>query len=76
MILDSAPRLNLDLAKSVCVGDRWRDVEAGKRAGVKAIFIDRGYGERRPADPDAVVASLPEAVKVIESQLIEGGILV
>jgi D-glycero-D-manno-heptose 1,7-bisphosphate phosphatase len=73
MILDAARRLDLDLAASVCIGDRWRDVEAGKRAGVTAIFVDRGYGERRPPDPDAVVSSLPDAVKVIESQYIKGG---
>ena len=30
MILDAAARLDLDLAASVCVGDRWRDVEAGE----------------------------------------------
>jgi D-glycero-D-manno-heptose 1,7-bisphosphate phosphatase len=76
MILDAALRLELDLAESFCVGDRWRDIEAGKRAGVVAIFVDRGYGERRPTDPDAVVANLPEAVKVIESQRIRGGITV
>ena len=72
MMLDAAARLDLDLAESVCVGDRWRDVEAGKRAGVEAIFVDRGYGERRPADADAVVASLPDAVNIIESQHIKG----
>jgi len=72
MILDAATRLDLDLAESVCVGDRWRDVESAKRAGVTAIFVDRGYGERRPTDPDAVVASLPDAVKLIESQRIRG----
>ena len=33
MILDAATRLGLDLEHSVCIGDRWRDVEAGKRAG-------------------------------------------
>jgi D-glycero-D-manno-heptose 1,7-bisphosphate phosphatase len=73
MILDAATRLNLDLEHSVCVGDRWRDVEAGKRAGVMAIFVDRGYGERRPTDADVVVASLPAAVEVIESQHVRGG---
>jgi len=73
MILDAAARMDLDLAESVCVGDRWRDVEAGKRAGVMAIFVDRGYGERRPTDADATVASLPEAVEVIESQRVKGG---
>ena len=73
MILDAATRLGLDLERSVCVGDRWRDVEAGKRAGVMAIFVDRGYGERRPTDADAVVASLPAAVEFIESQRVKGG---
>lgn len=73
MILDAAARLNLDLAASACVGDRWRDVGAGKRAGVMAIFVDRGYAERPPTDADAVVASLPAAVEIIESQLVKGG---
>jgi D-glycero-D-manno-heptose 1,7-bisphosphate phosphatase len=76
MILDAAARLDLDLAASVCVGDRWRDVEAAKRAGVAAIFVDRGYGERRPTDADAVVASLSDAVGFIESQRVKGGITV
>jgi D-glycero-D-manno-heptose 1,7-bisphosphate phosphatase len=73
MILDAAARLGLDLAESVCIGDRWRDVEAGKRAGVMAIFVDRGYDERRPTDADATVTSLPAAVEVIESQSVKGG---
>ncbi|MGD1237803.1 D-glycero-alpha-D-manno-heptose-1,7-bisphosphate 7-phosphatase [Mycobacterium seoulense] len=73
MILDAAARLGLDLAASVCVGDRWRDVEAAKRAGVTAIFIDRAYGERRPTEADAVVASLLDAVEFIESQRVTGG---
>ena len=76
MILDAAARLDLDLAASVCVGDRWRDVEAAKRAGVMAIFVDRGYGERRPTDADAVVASLSDAVGFIESQRVKGGITI
>jgi D-glycero-D-manno-heptose 1,7-bisphosphate phosphatase len=76
MILDAAERLDIDLAASFCVGDRWRDVEAAKRAGVVAIFVDRGYGERRPTDADAVVATLPNAVEFIESQRVKGGITV
>ena len=76
MILDAATRLDLDLADSVCIGDRWRDVEAGKRAGVMTIFVDRGYGERRPTDADAIVASLPAAVEIIESQRVKGGTVV
>ena len=72
MILDAATRLDLDPGESVCIGDRWRDVEAGKRAGVMAIFVERGYGERKPTDADAVVANLPDAVGFIESQHVQG----
>lgn len=68
MIVDTAARLDLDLAESICVGDRWRDVESAKRAGVMAIFIDRGYRERRPVNADAVVANLPQAVEIIAKQ--------
>jgi D-glycero-D-manno-heptose 1,7-bisphosphate phosphatase len=67
MMLEAAQRLGLDLKASVGVGDRWRDVEAARRAGVRAVFVDRHYAERQPEQPDAVVASLPEAVTVIET---------
>jgi D-glycero-D-manno-heptose 1,7-bisphosphate phosphatase len=48
-----------DLAASVMVGDRWRDIEAGRRAGVRAtVLIDHGYQEPITADPDLRVGSL------------------
>jgi D-glycero-D-manno-heptose 1,7-bisphosphate phosphatase len=72
MILDAADRLRLDLTASFAVGDRWRDVEAAHRAGVPAVFIDRDYGERKPASPDAVVTSLAEAVPIIEQRRYRG----
>lgn len=52
-----------DLALSVMIGDRWRDVEAGRRAGVGAtVLIDRGYREPMRTEPDVRVASLTDAV--------------
>jgi transaldolase len=51
-----------DLARSVMVGDRWRDVDAGRRAGVAAcILIDHGYSEAIGHQPDVRVQSLGEA---------------
>ena len=51
-----------DLPRSVMVGDRWRDVEAGARAGVGAcVLIDRAYCEDMTVEPDVRVASLAEA---------------
>jgi len=62
MLTTAAREWQLDLRASVMVGDRWRDVEAGRRAGCKTVFVDRGYDEKRPRDPDLTVEDLPGAV--------------
>jgi D-glycero-D-manno-heptose 1,7-bisphosphate phosphatase len=62
LILVAGRERGLDLRRSVMVGDRWRDVEAGKRAGCWTVFVDHGYTERRPEAPDLTVKSLGEAV--------------
>lgn len=68
-LLQAAARdWGIDLAKSVMVGDRWRDMDAGRAVGCRTIFVDRGYSERRPERPDAIVTSLPEAVSLILAQ--------
>jgi D-glycero-D-manno-heptose 1,7-bisphosphate phosphatase len=55
----------IDLASSYMVGDRWRDTEAGERAGCKTIFIDYGYTEKQPEIVNHRVQSLTEAVDII-----------
>ena len=47
------------------VGDRWRDAEAGQRAGCKTILIDYGYQEKQPEAVDYRVTSLSEAAEII-----------
>jgi D-glycero-D-manno-heptose 1,7-bisphosphate phosphatase len=55
-----------DLDRSVMIGDRWRDIEAGVRAGVRAtILIDRGYREALTVEPTVRVGSLAEAASWI-----------
>jgi D-glycero-D-manno-heptose 1,7-bisphosphate phosphatase len=63
----AAGAAHISLRDSFMVGDRWRDVEAGRRAGCRTVFVDYGYDERRPVDPDAVVGSLAEAASWILS---------
>jgi transaldolase len=65
MLLEAARKLGIDLASSYMVGDRWRDVGAGKAAGCFTIFIDRGYAEPLTDTPDAVCTNLPEAAAII-----------
>ena len=62
MLVEAARTHGIELERSVMVGDRWRDVEAGRRAGCKTVFVDRGYDEKRPRDPDLTVEDLPGAV--------------
>ena len=47
------------------IGDRWRDIEAGRRAGCKTFFINRGYDEQVPESYDFRVDSLPDAARII-----------
>lgn len=62
MLLDLAETHGIDLAASVMIGDRWRDVEAGQAAGTATVFIDRGYQERPPDSPDLTVREIGDAI--------------
>jgi D-glycero-D-manno-heptose 1,7-bisphosphate phosphatase len=66
LLLEAAKERKLSLSQSWMIGDRWRDVEAGKAAGCRTVFIDHGYmNEPRPRDPDVIVRSLIEAVPFV-----------
>ena len=65
MIFDAAAEHGINLAASSLVGDRWRDVAAGRAAGCVTFFIDYGYKQEGPNLPDWVVKSLPEAAALI-----------
>lgn len=61
MLHEAALEWGIDLKGSFMVGDRWRDVSAGKAAGCFTYFIDYQYAERMNERPDFVVASLKDA---------------
>jgi len=65
MLLEAAEALGIDLSQSWMIGDRWRDVDCGKRAGVKTVFIDFGYSEELQAQPDVTVKSFGDAVAAV-----------
>ena len=68
MLLDAARSLDLDLARSWMIGDRWRDIDCGRRGGVRTVFIDFGYAESLQAKPDFTVSSFTEAARIILAQ--------
>jgi len=68
MLLHAARELGIDLAQSWMVGDRWRDVDCGRAAGCRTIFIDRGYAEELRQKPDFFAGNLVEAADIILRQ--------
>lgn len=67
MLTDAARDWDIDLSSSVMVGDRWRDVGAGKAAGCRTVLVESGYDERAAEGHDAAVSSLLEATRLILS---------
>lgn len=62
LLLQAARDCNVDLKKSFMVGDRWRDIEAGQRAGCRTVWINRNYDERAPLGTDYETDGLPAAL--------------
>ncbi|MCF7689149.1 MAG: HAD-IIIA family hydrolase [Cephaloticoccus sp.] len=65
MLLEAAAALNLNLANSWMIGDRWRDIDAGHAAGCRTILLDYGYEEALRQKPDFVAPNLTEAARII-----------
>jgi transaldolase len=72
MIFEAAREHAIDLPGSYMIGDRWRDMEAGRQAGCRTVFVDSGYRQDGPMYPDRIVSSLPEAIDFILREL-DGG---
>lgn len=67
LLLRAAKDLDLDLAGSFSVGDRWHDLEAGRAAGTRTVLVRTGYGAENESAPksgvsaDAIVDNLAGA---------------
>jgi D-glycero-D-manno-heptose 1,7-bisphosphate phosphatase len=65
LLAQAARKYNLDLHASFLIGDRWRDIDAGRDAGCRTVWIDRAYKEKAPSAPDATFPSCLEAARWI-----------
>lgn len=63
MIHALAERWSVDVSSSYMVGDRWRDIEAGRAAGCRTVLIRRPYNADVGAD--LVVDTLEQAVTAV-----------
>lgn len=74
MILRAAEELDVDLSASWVIGDAPRDIDAGHAAGCRTILVADATLAPSPAaeekgaiEPDETVASLAEAMDIIEA---------
>ena len=68
MVEQAARDLDLDLSRSVVIGDRWTDVQLAKAVGARGVLVETGYGVTQAANPpdgaqaEATVGHLLDAV--------------
>ena len=48
MMLKAKKKWNIDLKNSFLIGDRYKDIMAGKKVGCKNFFINYNYNEKMP----------------------------
>ncbi|MEZ5290855.1 MAG: HAD family hydrolase [Vicinamibacterales bacterium] len=71
MALAAARDLNIDLARSWMVGDKWADVQLGQRVGARTILLRTGWGRIEEAvrpdgqTVDAICDTLAGAVALV-----------
>ena len=65
MLRRAAAQHGIDCTRSFMVGDRSSDVQAGRAAGCRTIFIDLGYLDEHPDGAEFVVKSLGEAAATV-----------
>ncbi len=67
MLLRAAAEFNIDLSRSYMIGDMLKDIETGKKLGVKGILVRTGYGMNivRTDMPAYIAEDILEAVQWI-----------
>jgi D-glycero-D-manno-heptose 1,7-bisphosphate phosphatase len=59
-------KYNIAFSKSWMIGDRKKDIDAGKKIGCQTIFVDYDYDEKKPKNFDYTVESVKEIFEIKE----------
>jgi len=66
MILKAAEKYNINLKKSYFIGDRWKDIDAGRKVYCKTVFIDHNYNEKLNLKPNYKIKKFKEVLSFIK----------
>jgi len=64
MIVDSARKWGIDIGNSFIIGDTWKDMGAGEKAGCTTILLDASYNQ--DVKGDYRIQYISEALKIIK----------
>ena len=67
MLKDAKKKYKINFQKSFVIGDRWKDIETGKKVNCKTIFIDRKYNEKLKSKPNYTIKKLSQVIQIIKS---------
>ena len=59
MLIDAQKRHKINLSKSIIIGDKMSDIEAGKSAGLRLNIL---FAENKPSTHAVVIKHLDEAM--------------
>jgi len=76
MILEAAAKHNIALGHSFLIGHRWKDIEAGRRAGCRTVLLDYQYQEAKPPSitSDFITGDITTAAHWILATSAEGSV--
>ena len=72
-IFHLAEKWDLTPDQIVMVGDHATDIEVGRRAGCKTVFINGGIGETRGLTPDIIIDNMSELPGLLTDFLADNG---
>ena len=64
MISQLLHKYGLEGNEAIIIGDSYKDILAGKAAGIRTIYYRQGYNSTISCEPDFVVDSLTEALEL------------
>jgi D-glycero-D-manno-heptose 1,7-bisphosphate phosphatase len=65
MLVQGSEEFDIDLSQSWMVGDRSKDIEAGKAAGCRTIYLRHDHDSAPSGNPDHEITKLEQLLEII-----------